>query len=137
MLPQGSRTALVIFGCAGVLLTVYWPRAINEQSLSQQLAGAHCRYAHDHGECRQRGVEPLRRLFTEDHDCDLWAIKCLAEMQTPEAVDVMITVLKTKTDVQTCDGVRPIRTQAVTYLGNSKDLRALAPLRAHLTSKPK
>ena len=59
------------------------------------------------------------------------------EFDTPEARQAMIRVISEKTDVQTCDGVRPIRTYAVRYLGNSGDPSALPPLQKHLESKPK
>ena len=48
----------------------------------------------------------------------------------------MISVLATKTDVQTCDGVRPIRTLAVNYLADSGDRAAIEPLKRLLASNP-
>jgi hypothetical protein len=114
----------------------YWPRTITEATLVDQLAGAHCRFAFELDRCEQRGFDPLRSLLTESHDCDMWAVQCLMGYKSPKAVDVMINVLSTKTDVQTCDGVRPVRTYAVEYLGNSGDLSALPPLKKLLASNP-
>lgn len=139
MPSQKVRMILALLLVSGLVLSAYWPRTIDAQSLSRQLAGEHCRFAinYDSRRCEQRGFDPLRSLFTEDHDCDLWAVQCLAERKSSATVDVMVKVLTTKTDVQTCDGVRPIRTTAVTYLGNSGDVRALRPLKALLARKPK
>lgn len=128
---------LASLALVGLLLAVYWPRTPDEYALSQQLAGAHCRFAYENDVCRQRGLEPMRRLFTEDHDCDTWAVKCLSDLRSSAAVDAMITVLSTKTDVQTCDGVRPIRSEAVRYLAKAKDKRALPALRKLAASAPK
>ncbi len=129
-------TVLVILGIAALAADRYWPRPITEAALSQQLAGAHCRFAHSSDRCEQRGFEALSGLLVETHDCDLWAVQCLADMKSPEAVTAMIDVLTRKTDVETCDGLRPIRTSAVVYLGNAGDRRALPALRQHLASNP-
>ena len=114
----------------------YWPRAVTEASLARQLAGAHCRFVYEIDHCEQRGIDPLRSLFTEQHDCDLWAVKCLQGFKSPQAVQTLIQVLSTKTDIETCDGSRPIRSLAVRYLGNSGDRSAIKPLRQHLSSNP-
>ena len=127
LLPVG----LIIWG-----IDQYWPRAITEAALAAQLEGDHCRFAYEIDHCEQRGFEPLRSALTETHDCDMWAIQCLMEFSSPQARQVMITVLSTKTDVQTCDGVRPIRSYAVKYLGESGDPTAIPPLKTLLTSKP-
>jgi hypothetical protein len=121
--------------CAGTAAYVYWPRAITEESLSAQLDGRSCHFAYRNA-CEQRGLEPLGRLLGERHDCDMWAVQCLAEFDTPQAQEVMIKVVSSKTDVETCDGTLPIRTDAVNYLGRSGDASALAPLEALLASKP-
>lgn len=126
----------VFLGLVYVGVDRYWPRAITEAALAQQLAGAHCRFEFNLDRCEQRGFEPLRSLLTEDHDCDMWAVRCLMDDKSPKAVSVMINVLSTKTDVQTCDGVRPIRSYAVKYLADSGDHSALAPLKKLLASSP-
>ena len=136
------RPTLVLVSLTAILLLcwiafAYWPRAITESALSAQLDGSHCRFVYDIDHCEQRGLDPLRMVFTEDHDCDLWAVQCLMAFDTPEARQAMIRVLSEKTDIQTCDGVRPVRTYAVRYLGNSADPSAVPPLRKHLESKPR
>jgi hypothetical protein len=125
--------AAVLIGAAGY---VYWPRAITETALAQQLAGAHCRFAFEAGQCRQRGLEPMRSLFLEAHDCDMWAVECLGQFKSRAAVEAMLSVIAAKTDVQTCDGVRPVRSYAVRYLGDSGDRSAIEPLRRLLASAP-
>ena len=127
---------LVVFAALAAASFELWPRKIDEGSLGRQLEGAHCRFVYENGRCQNRGIEPLRGLFVERHDCDLWAVECLSDFSSPRAVEEFIGVLKTKADVQTCDGVRPIRSLAVRYLGNSKDRSAIAPLRELLASNP-
>ena len=136
MLKRFPLTTL--FAAAGLLYAAYvmWPRPVTETALRQQLAGAHCRFIHDIDHCAQRGFEPLRSLLLEQHDCDLWAVQCLSQFKSPEAVAGMISVLATKADVQTCDGVRPIRTLAVSYLGDSGNRAAIEPLKRLLASNP-
>ncbi len=141
MSQKPIRPTLVLVSLTAILLLcwfafAYWPRAITESALSAQLDGSHCRFVYDIDHCEQRGLDPLRMLFTEDHDCDLWAVQCLMAFDTPEARQAMVRVLSEKSDVQTCDGVRPVRTYAVRYLGNSGDPSALPPLRKLLESKP-
>ena len=132
------RSILSILAVAAIIYAVYtfWPRAITEAALERQLAGAHCRFIHDTDHCAPRGFAPIQSLLLERHDCDLWAVQCLAGFRTPEAVDGMIAVLSTKTDVQTCDGVYPIRSLAVDYLANSGERRAIEPLKRLLASRP-
>ncbi len=129
--------AIVLVGLFSFGLARYWPRPITVVSLSQQLEGVHCRFAHDLSRCYQRGIEPLRSLFTKDHDCDMWAVRCLTEIRSPSVQDAMIKVLVTKADVQTCDGVRPIRSYAVKYLGELGSKSALPALKKHLATEPK
>ncbi len=126
----------VLVGTFGWMGYVLWPRAITERSLSSQNAGSHCRFEYGADGCIQRGIHPLRSLLLEKHDCDYWAVQCLADFDTPEARDIMIEVLKTKADVQTCDGVIPVRSHAVRYLGDSGDISAVEPLRALMASEP-
>jgi hypothetical protein len=139
---RNARNAAKAAIATGLLVTaagigyVGWPRAITEQSLSAQLEGAHCRFKYEIDGCTQRSIEPLNAIFIEEHDCDLWAVQCLAEFATQEARQIMVQVLMSKADVQTCDGVSSIRSQAVFYLGNSGDLSAIAPLRELLVSRP-
>ena len=133
------RAALYTLLAAGLIVWAayqVWPRPITEASLAGQLAGTHCRFAWDIDHCRQRGIEPLRSLLTEDHDCDLWAVQCLMAFKSPQATQAMIGVLSTKSDIETCDGVRPIRSYAVRHLGDSGDRAAIAPLKQLLASNP-
>ncbi len=127
---------LLVIGMMVVIVERHWPRPISEISLSRQLSGNHCQFAFESGQCRQRGLEPLRALFTEQHDCDLWAVQCLKEFRSEAAIAALIRVLSTKTDIQTCDGVRRIRTSAVKLLGEIGDRSALPALRTHLASQP-
>lgn len=115
---------------------IYWPRAITESSLARQLAGTHCRFAYDVDQCSNRGLEPIRSLFIENHDCDMWAIQCLGEIKSSTANDVMIWVLEHKSDVETCDGIRPIRSLAVQYLGEYGDQAAIQSLTRLKNSNP-
>ena len=126
----------VLIGIVFYVGNIYWPRSATEVVLVQQLEGHHCRFAHELDRCKQRGFEPFKRLFIEDHDCDVWAVQCLAEFKSPLAVRAMINVLSSKQDVETCDGVRPVRSLAVRYLGNSDDRSAIEPLRKLLASNP-
>jgi len=128
--------SFLFLGLAYVGFENYWPRPATEAALAQQLAGSHCRFAYQIDHCEQRGFEPLRGLFSERHDCDMWAVKCLGDYKSPRAVIEMINVLLTKTDVETCDGVRPVRSFAVAYLGNRGDQSALVPLKKLLARKP-
>ena len=123
-----------IFSAAILLLLIsyvgyiYWPRAINESALARQLEGNHCRFAYEIDQCTQRGLDPLRSLFIESHDCDLWAVQCLTEFRSAKSNDLMIWVLEHKTDVETCDGIRPIRSYAVRYLSENGDLSTIPHL---------
>jgi hypothetical protein len=127
---------LLLVAVLAFMAEKYWPRAITETSLASQLAGAHCRFVYDIDHCEQRGIDPLRSLFVEQHDCDIWAVKCLESFKSPQAIEIFIQVLSTKTDIETCDGSRPIRSLAVRYLGNSGDRSAVEPLRQHLSRNP-
>lgn len=136
---MAKRTKLLVLLLVGSIFAgmyQYRPRAINEGSLAAQLSGSHCRFSYDADQCKQRGFEPFRSLLIEDHDCDMWAVQCLMGFNTPRAGQVMINVLRSKTDVETCDGVRPIRTYAVKYLGDSGDRSAIPPLKELLQSSP-
>ena len=128
---------IAMLGLVFLAIDRYWPRNITEVVLSQQLTGAHCRFSYDIDSCEQRGFEPVRSLFTEDHDCDMWAVRCLMDFRSPATENATIIVLSTKTDVQTCDGVRPIRSYAVKYLGDFGSRLALPALKKHLASKPR
>jgi hypothetical protein len=131
-----SFVAVVAAGGITVVVHQLWPRSITEESLVAQLAGSHCRFVYEVDHCEQRGIDPLRSLFIEQHDCDLWAVKCLADLKTKTAVEALKQVLETKTDIQTCDGIRPIRSLAVKYLGESGDPTAIEPLQKLLASNP-
>ena len=127
---------LSLFGTMFYFANLYWPRSATEVVLVKQLEGQHCRFTYQMDTCEQRGFEPFRSLLLEDHDCDIWAIQCLSKFKSPLAVKAMIDVLSSKNDVETCDGVRPVRTLAVEYLGNSDDRSAIEPLRKLLASNP-
>lgn len=126
----------LLLAAAYIAIDRYWPRAITEAALAEQLDGAHCRFSYEIDRCTQRGFEPLRSLLIEEHDCDLWAVQCLMAFKSPEATRELKKVLSTKTDVETCDGVSPIRSYAVEYLGGSGDRSAIEPLKALLASNP-
>jgi hypothetical protein len=128
--------AAVLVGAVGWMGYVSWPRTISEQSISAQIAGGNCRFEYGANGCTQRGIQPLKALFVEEHDCDYWAVQCLADFDTQEARQIMIEALKTKADVQTCDGVVPVRSRAIEYLGNSGDISAIEPLRNLMASQP-
>ena len=136
MSPRHILYGCLLLAACYIALDRYWPRAITEAELAEQLAGAHCRFSYEHDRCMQRGFEPLRSLLTEGHDCDFWAVRCLSDMKSPQATKELLNVLSTKTDVETCDGVSPIRSYAVAYLGDSGDPSAIEPLQALLASSP-
>jgi HEAT repeat protein len=58
-------------------------------------------------------------------------------MRTQEAYDALIEVLGSKADVQTCDGVHPVRGLAVEALGRSGYSKAIGPLRTYMASSPR
>ena len=124
--------------CVGLVLLsadVYWPRTISVAALHEQLQGHHCHFKYQ-DQCQQRGLEPLQRLLIQRHDCDLWAVQCLNAFKSDEAVDVLLQVIKEKTDIETCDGVYPIRSYAVDQLANNGQNRAVGPLKSLLESRP-
>lgn len=113
-----------------------WPRTPTVSELDEQLSGTHCRFIFEANQCKMRGLNPLRALLTTSHDCDLWAISCLKQFHSPDAIQVAITVLHKKTDIETCDGVLPIRSYAVSYLAENGDDTAIEPLERLLKSNP-
>ena len=134
-----AKARLVALLLGGLFITGtyhYWPREITEDSLAAQLNGSHCRFAFDGDICKQHRFGPFRSLFIEAHDCEIWAVQCLMEFVSPNARQVMINILRSKTDVETCDGVIPVRTYAVKYLGDSGDPSAIVPLEELLQSDP-
>ena len=136
MKPNRIILAVMLAGLLAYVANTYWPRTITEESLSRQLKGDHCRFAYEIDQCSQRGFEPLRSLLTEEHDCDMWAIQCLSEFKSPEAVEVMHWVLTQKSDVETCDGARPVRSYAVKYLGENGDPSSIPVLQKLIQSNP-
>lgn len=104
--------------------------------LAKQLAGAHCQYTHDRDGCQLRNDGFWQWLLREPHHCDEAAVMCLAEMNSPQAHEVLITVLRDKANVQTCDGTYPIRTAAVKALGDSGHAPAIPALEAYRDSAP-
>ena len=115
---------------------IYWPRAVTETTIAHQLQGDQCRFAYELGQCIQRGLEPLRSLLVEDHDCDLWAVQCLSTFKTALAGETMLWVLEHKSDIETCDGVIPIRSYAIQYLGDFGDKSAIPALTRLKNSQP-
>jgi len=93
--------------------------------LEDQLQGKSCRFEHGPAGCRARGIRPLDALLLEQHHCDLWAVQCLGDLATPAARQALAGVLRSKADVETCDGVVPIRSEAIRLLGAGGD-RAFA-----------
>ncbi len=57
-------------------------------------------------------------------------------MKNRAAYEALISVLTTKSDIETCDGIYPIRTRAVELLGESGYASAVEPLKRHLASNP-
>lgn len=105
--------------------------------LRNQLAGEHCRFDHVYEKgCVARGVGLRQWFLSEPHHCDVAAVECLSSMTNPAAYETLISVLTTKSDIETCDGTYPIRTRAVELLGESGYAPAVEPLRRHLASNP-
>ncbi len=118
-------TALVLVATLGYVLDRTWPREPTIERLERQLAGSRCDFTFESDRCAWRGFEPLAALLTTWHDCDLWAVQCLGGLPGSGAVAPLIEVLRTKTDIETCDGVLPIRTFAVSSLGRIGDRAAI------------
>jgi PBS lyase HEAT-like repeat len=134
--------ALVTILAIGLMLITLalWPRPDKPTvaMLEGQLSGAHCGYQFEYGEeCRPRQSSFFHWLLLSQAECDLWAVKCLGEIKTPAAQQQLINVLTTKTDVETCDGVLPVRSLAVGLLGDGGQPAAIPPLERHLASKPR
>jgi hypothetical protein len=110
----------------------HWRWPPSAASLHGQLAGDHCTFEHDYSGCRLISIVSLRFLLAEKHECDHWAVQCLGEMPGQEATAALVGVLATKRDVETCDGVVPVRSAAVELLGRRGDRSAVAALRALL-----
>ena len=105
-------------------------------SLERQLAGEACRFEGDDDGCRLRAFHLFDLLARERHTCDLWAVRCLGRIGGPDAVQALVRVLATKADVETCDGVVPVRSMAVAVLGSLGDPSAVEPLRRLKASRP-
>lgn len=103
---------------------------------ADQLAGAHCRYTHDWDGCHLRNDGFWQWLLREPHHCDEAAVMCLSEMNSPQSQEVLIGVLQSKTNIQTCDGRYFIRTIAVEALGRSGNPDAIPALEAYRDSAP-
>jgi len=109
-------------------------------SLQRQLAGEHCHYRQELYEaegCRRHQLNLAQRLFLSDEECELWAVRCLGELRSPDAVSTLIGVLDTKADIETCDGVIPVRSTAVSLLGEIGDKSAIDPLKRLMMQNPK
>lgn len=75
-------------------------------------------------------------LLLRADTCDLWAVRCLGTIGSPEATAALIRVLDAKADVETCDGVIPVRSTAVSLLGEIGDRSAVEPLRRLAAIRP-
>lgn len=106
-------------------------------TLKAQLAGEHCRFDYASGAgCKARSEGFWQWLLREPHHCDEAAVLCLGEIKTPASYDALIGVLRSKTNIETCDGGYPIRSLAVEFLGESRYTPAIEPLRELLASGP-
>ena len=117
---KGRRIrAIVIIAILAFVTTQMWPKQLTVASLQRQLDGHHCDFEHDFNSCQRRSFNLAQYLLLTQAECDLWAVMCLGKFRSQDAVDALIRVLETKSDIETCDGVLPIRTTAVNLLGDS------------------
>ncbi|HMQ57755.1 MAG TPA: HEAT repeat domain-containing protein [Rhizobiaceae bacterium] len=109
--------------------------------LAAQLDGGACIFEHDGSQCRARSPGLTERLLglvaARDSQCELWAVHCLGDEATPQAYTLLAGVLKEKADVQTCDGVVPVRSEAARLLGQSGDPAMAPALEAYVASDPR
>lgn len=106
--------------------------------LVEQLNGQRCDYKFV-GKCEKRdigflegiGMSSIRNMKEQ---CISWSAQCLGSMRLPEAVPVLIGALKTQPNVQTCDGVIPLRYIIIEALVNIGDKRAIPPLEEYIKS---
>ncbi len=111
--------------------------SVSVTALEAQLAGAQCRFTYEDQRCQRRGFRVADLLFSAEDECDLWAVKCLGTINSAQSTKALIGVLESKADVETCDGVLPVRSEAVTLLGLRADATAIAPLERLLASRPR
>lgn len=108
------------------------------RSLINQFNGHSCDYEF-FGTCQKRAIGFLERVGINSHRnqdklCVLWAAECLGFVKSPEVVPVLTQALKTEANIQTCDGVIPIRSKIIIALGRIGDKRAIAPLEEYIKS---
>jgi hypothetical protein len=107
-------------------------------SLIEQLNGQRCDYEflvtcqkRDIGLLENLGINTIRN---KNEHCIMWSAQCLSFMKPPEAVPALITALKTQSNVQTCDGVIPLRDVIIQALVEIGDKRAVPPLEEYIKS---
>ncbi|MCB1521823.1 MAG: hypothetical protein KDJ37_14795 [Hyphomicrobiaceae bacterium] len=139
MAPSSTRAQVLclVAACLAVAGCGDAPSSATVPQLQAQLGGAHCRFTYESERCQSRGFNVIDLLVSSEDECDLWAVQCLGTIMSEQSTTVLIRVLDTKRDVETCDGVLPVRSQAVALLGLRADPRAIAPLERLLSSRPK
>lgn len=105
-------------------------------SLIDQLNGQRCDYEFV-GVCQKREVGFLesigiRSIRNKNEQCVLWSIQCLGSMKPPEAIPALIGALESQPNVQTCDGVIPLRYMIIKELAEIGDKRAVPALEKYI-----
>jgi hypothetical protein len=136
------RTILVAasVGAMAVVGTgLTWHEEPTVAALEEQLQGRHCQFQfQDYKGCY---AAPMPSVWERQRNpaqlCDIAAIKCLGHLHSAAAITALTRLLETKADVETCDGVLPVRTTAVKVLAASGQAAAIEPLRRLLTAQRK
>ena len=130
---------LALFLAAALAFAVYGPRSEvpTVASLERQLSGHHCRFEPTHDGCRLRPFSVMDLLFRETAECEASAVRCLGTLRGSDVVPALTRVLETHADVETCDGVIPVRSVAVDLLGEMGDASALAALQRLRETHPR
>jgi hypothetical protein len=108
-------------------------------ALEEQLQGQHCQFQFEASKGCHAAPMPSgwQRQRNPAHLCDIAAIECLGRLRSTAAITALTRLLETKADVETCDGVLPVRTTAVKVLAVSGQAAAIEPLRRLLTAPRK
>lgn len=122
-----------------LLATNAYARQVDQQFLSQltdQVQGKSCKYKEEAGGCVQRGfLDSLLRRHDKEN-CIIDAARCLGEMgnEAKPAVPVLIQALRNYRNVETGDGILPVRSSIAEALGAIGDESAIQPLMEVLSS---
>jgi hypothetical protein len=140
-----TRNIYMALALSGLLQWIPPAHAANDseetKALITQLDGGACLYksASPDGRspCEKRDIGILERVGLwsvrnlHEH-CVMWAAACLGNARNVDAVPALIHALRVRSNVQTCDGVIPVRSTIATAIGLIGDKKAISALQMYI-----